>query len=91
MAILSCCVFAASCVAQQISPTQQLRDYGNKMVGGTWHQALPEDVAGVHTYKWALGNQYLLVYMRQQDESSALSSRCRDVKVSVAIGSPGVS
>lgn len=56
-----------------IEPSQQMRSFGNKMVEGTWHQKLPKEQQGKHTYKWALGHQYLLVHQWHADKPNALS------------------
>lgn len=71
--VAALCVYSPNCVAQQVDVSQQLRAFGHKMVEGTWHQKRPEDVVSRHTYKWALGNQYLLVYMWHQDKPNALA------------------
>lgn len=71
--VILCCVFNKVCLAEERSATEHFRAFGQKMVGGTWHQKLPKNVTSMHTYKWALGNQFLLVYMSHKDKPNALA------------------
>ena len=52
----------SSCIAQRPESRQHFQDFGEKIVGGTWHQQLPQDLTSRHTYKWALGHEYLISY-----------------------------
>lgn len=60
-------------VAQQADAWQKLRTFGHRQTEGTWHQKVPEDVTSRHTYKWAVGRQYLLVAMWHRDKPNALA------------------
>lgn len=60
-------------LAEKIGPAQQLQYFGNRMVQGTWNQELPSEAAGSrHTYKWALGNSFVVRYMRNQNMADAM-------------------
>ena len=73
LTLVASSVFTASCLAQKVDSAQQLRTFGDKMVEGTWHQTFPKNVDSKHTYKWALGNQFLLVYLWHEDKPDALA------------------
>lgn len=73
IAIFTASVLTRSSIAQEISSSEQLRRFGNRMVDGTWHQVEPEEPANKHSYKWLFANQYLLVYMENEGQPDALA------------------
>ena len=75
LVLLSMIAFYATpgiCLAQKVGPAQQLQYFGNRMVQGTWNQKLPlEGVDSQHTYKWALGNNFVLLYEKNAGRANA--------------------
>jgi hypothetical protein len=70
---VACGAYSANCSAQQLSPSEQLRTFGDSMVKGTWHQTLPANMTSKHTYKWALGKEFLIVFMQHEGKPNALA------------------
>jgi hypothetical protein len=66
-------ILPAGSFAQTVDASAQLRRFGHKMVEGTWVQTDPVNQASRHTYKWALGNQYLLRHEKNAAGPNALS------------------
>lgn len=67
-------VMPGICLAEKVGPAQQLQYFGNRMVQGTWVKKSPSEGAGSqHTYKWALGNNFVVCYQKNIGKPTALT------------------
>ncbi|TWU39517.1 hypothetical protein [Novipirellula artificiosorum] len=60
LAAFALSLFTANANSEQLDPYHQLRLYGNRVVGGSWHLQTENGPAQVHTYCWAVGHKFLL-------------------------------
>lgn len=73
LACLGSYFLLSNCVAQPPDSRQNFQSFGEKIVGGTWHQQLPKNLTSRHTYKWALGHEFLISYRWNQQGPNSLT------------------